>query len=48
MQEMLADAGLLPELGKPPVKEMASHSSIFAKEISWTEEPGRSQRVGHN
>ena len=32
---------------------MATHSSILAWEISWTEEPGglpfmRSQRVGHN
>ena len=32
---------------------MATHSSIFAWEISWTEEPGRLQpivlqRVGHN
>ena len=34
-------------------EEMATHSSILAWEISWTEEPGRlqsmvSQRVGHN
>ena len=34
-------------------KEMATHSSILAWKISWTEEPGRlqsmgSQRVGHN
>ena len=34
-------------------KEMASHSSILAWEIQWTEEPGRlqsmgSQRVEHN
>ena len=34
-------------------KEMATHSSIFAWKIPWTEEPGRlqlmgSQRVGHN
>ena len=34
-------------------KEMATHSSILAWEISWTEEPGglqsmRSQRVGHD
>ena len=34
-------------------KEMATHSSILAWEILWTEEPGRlqsmrSQRVGHN
>ena len=34
-------------------KEMATHSSILAWKISWTEEPDRlqsmgSQRVGHN
>ena len=34
-------------------KEMATHSSIHAWKIPWTEEPGRlqsmgSQRVGHN
>ena len=34
-------------------KEMATHSSIFAGEILWIEEPGRlwsmgSQRVGHD
>ena len=34
-------------------EEMASHSSILAWEIPWTEEPGRlpstgSQRVGHD
>jgi len=34
-------------------KEMATHSSIFAWRIPWTEEPGGprsigSQRVGHN
>ena len=34
-------------------KEMTTHSSILAWEISWTEEPGRlqstgSQRVGHD
>ena len=34
-------------------KEMATHSSILAWEIPWTEEPGRlqfmgSQRAGHD
>ena len=34
-------------------KEMATHSSILAWKIPWTEEPGRlqsmgSQRAGHN
>ena len=37
----------------PQEKEMATHSSILAWEISWTEVPGKlqpigSQRVGHN
>ena len=37
----------------PLEKEMATHSSILAWKILWTEEPGRlqstgSQRVGHN
>ena len=37
----------------PLEKEMATHSSILACKIPWTEEPGRlqsigSQRVGHD
>ena len=37
----------------PLEKEMATHSSIHAQKIPWTEEPGGlqsmgSQRVGHN
>ena len=37
----------------PLEKEMATHSSVLAWEIPWTEEPGglqstASQRVGHN
>ena len=40
--------------GKDPLeKEMATHSSILAQRIPWTEEPGGlqsmgSQRVGHD
>ena len=39
--------------GDPLEKEMATHSSILAWRIPWTEEPGRLQsmglqRVGHN
>ena len=30
----------------PPVKEMATHSSILAGRIPWTEEPGRLQSTG--
>ena len=38
---------------EPTEEEMATHSSIPAGKISWTEKPGRlqsmeSQRVGHN
>ena len=50
MQEMQVQS-----LGQrdPPEKEMTTHSSILAWEISWTEEPGRllsmgSQRVRHD
>ena len=37
----------------PQEKEMATHSSILAWEMQWTEEPGRlqsvvSRRVGHD
>ena len=30
----------------PPEKEMANHSNILAREVSWTEEPGRLQYMG--
>ena len=30
----------------PLEKEMATHSSILARRISWTEEPGRLQFIG--
>ena len=47
------DAGSIPGSEDPPEEEMATHSSILAWEISWTEQPGglqsmRSQRVVHN
>ena len=45
----------VPSLGRevPLEKEMATHSSILARRIPWTEEPGGlqsmgSQRVGHD
>ena len=45
----------VPSLGQedPLEKGMATHSSILAWEIPWTEEPGRlqstgSQRTGHD
>ena len=34
------DVGLIPELERSLEKEMATHSSILAQEIPWTEEPG--------
>ena len=47
------DLSLILGLGRPPEKEMATHSSILAWRILWTEEPGRlqtkgSQRVRHD
>ena len=51
------DLGSIPGLGRSPgsflEKEMATHSSILAWRIPWTEEPGwllstGSQRVGHD
>ena len=35
------DAGSIPVSGRAPGEEMATHSSILAWEIPWTEEPGR-------
>ena len=34
------DVGSIPELEDPLEKEMATHSSILAWEITWTEDPG--------
>ena len=53
MQGDAGDADLIPRLGDPLEEGMATHSSILAWRIPWTEEPGglqsiRSQRVGHD
>ena len=40
------DLGLIPGLGRSPGEEMATHSSILAWRISWTEVPGRLQSMG--
>ena len=45
--------GSIPGSGRSQEKEMATHSSILAWEIPWTEEPGElqsmgSERVGHD
>ena len=47
------DTGLIPGQEDPLEEEMATHSSILAREIPWTEEPGGLQsmglqRAGHN
>ena len=34
------NVGLIPGSGRPLEKEMATHSSILAWRIPWTEEPG--------
>ena len=39
MQET-RDMGLINGLGKSSEEDMATHSSIFAWETSWTEDPG--------
>ena len=49
----VGDLGLILGREDPLEKEMATHSSILAWRIPWTEEPGGlqsmgSQRVGHN
>ena len=36
----------IPGSGRSPEKEMATHSSILAWEIPWTEEPSRLQSMG--
>ena len=40
------DVGSIPGSGKSLEKEMATHSSILAWEIPWTEEPGGLWSIG--
>ena len=40
------DVGSIPGLGRSPERGMATHPSILAWKILWTEEPGRLQSVG--
>ena len=40
------NVGSVPESGRYPGKEMATHPSILDWEISWRGEPGRLQSVG--
>ena len=53
VKNLPATQGSIPELGRSPEEGMATHSSILAWRIPWTEEPGglwsiRSQRVVHH
>ena len=41
----VGDLGSIPELGRPLEEGMATHSSILAWRIPWTEEPGGQQSV---
>ena len=38
--------GSIPGREDPPAKGMATHSSVLAWEIPWTEEPGGLQSTG--
>ena len=38
--------GLIPGWEDPLEEEMATHSTIFAWKIPWTEKPGRLQSMG--
>ena len=40
------DMSSIPELGKSPGEGMATHCSMFAWRIPWTEEAGRLQSIG--
>ena len=42
----IRDSGSIPGLGRPPGGGHATHSSILAWRIPWTEEPGRLQSIG--
>ena len=41
------EPGLIPGLGQSLEKGMATHSSILARGIPWTEEPGGLQSIGY-
>ena len=41
----VGDLGSIPGLGRSLEKEMATHSSILAWKIPWTEEPGGLQSM---
>ena len=41
------DASLVPGSGRSPEEGMATHSSVLAGRIPWTEEPGGLSPLGH-
>ena len=45
VKNLPANVGDVFDQENPLEKEMATHSSIFAWEISWTEEPGGQQSM---
>ena len=48
--EVIRDTGSIPVLGRSMEEGMATHSSILAWRIPWTEEPGELQSIvsAHN
>ena len=42
----VGDLGLIPGLGRPLEKELATYSSILAWRIPWTEGPGGLESMG--
>ena len=44
--EDVGDTGLTPQSGRSPGEGMATHSSILAWRIPWTENSGRLQSTG--
>ena len=44
--EETGGGGSILRAGSPLEKEMATHSSILAWKIPWTEEPGKLQSIG--
>ena len=41
------DVGSIPGSGRSVEEDLATHSSILAWKIPWTEEPGGLQSMGH-
>ena len=44
----IRDPSLIPGSGRFPAGGMATHSSILAWRVPWTEEPDRLQSMGRN